>query len=553
MKTAESTIKEEALTAFANLLFENSNYGISIYEVPASAKFKGRKLVFCNDRFVEMSGRRRRELMDTDRVTNFQNRVWVNPNSDFEMNKGPMEGTSSWDRPDGTANYHDWAAWQVELREQRYVLAISRDVTAREQSKLRLGTVHDVTENISKHLDLQKLLHATLISVVKVMDAEAGSVMLIDDEGTNVYVAAAVGPGSDDISGKKMCLAESVAGKVIMDGEAQVIHKGFDSTRFPKFIRKKRKILSALSVPIIAYDDAQQIGMTLGVINVNRINHCHMFLEADRSFLLLLSKQIAMAIQNARMYQREKERAEKLGALESLRSDFISSVTHELRTPLTALKGFTELLRQERPGMSVVQREQSWDSVQRSIRRLDQMVTEILTFSSLERGSERVNQIEVDLKKLLDQVVATSGMLSDRHQIVVTMTGKARTLWCDPERIEQCLLNLLSNAIKYSPNGGRVAVHVKWGEVEVGIGVTDSGIGIPPEQLDKVFERYYRVTGAGREGFGGNGIGLSIVKSLVELHGGRLLVRSVVDEGTTFTLLLPITATEDRDDKLALE
>ena len=228
-----------------------------------------------------------------------------------------------------------------------------------------------------------------------------------------------------------------------------------------------------------------------------------------------------------------------LRRLETVRRDFVANVSHELKTPLTIIGGFAETLVDDDPPPP--QRRQFVEAIRTNALRMQRLVDDLLDLSRIESGSWQPRFATVDLKAAVGEVVSALSSAARRKgiEIEALVPEDASTLEADPLAIRQVLTNLAENALRYT-TAGRITIFTRAGEGRVTIGVSDTGIGIPPEHQSRIFERFYRVdAGRSREG-GGTGLGLAIVKHLVESHGGRVAVTSEVGRGTTVTATFPI-------------
>lgn len=213
---------------------------------------------------------------------------------------------------------------------------------------------------------------------------------------------------------------------------------------------------------------------------------------------------------------------------------FVATVAHELRNPLTTVRGYAQLM-QQRGSYS----ERALDAIVAQADRLNRLVDDLLGAALLETERLRLRPSPVDLAELARACVRTAGGLTRRYRLLVEAPATMPPGSWDRGRLEQVLQNLLSNAIRYSPGGGDVVVRVEDLGSEARLSVRDQGIGIPPEALPRLFERFYRVEDAAAAGVQGLGLGLYVVRSLVEAHGGRLDVASTPGAGSTFTVTLP--------------
>jgi signal transduction histidine kinase len=224
--------------------------------------------------------------------------------------------------------------------------------------------------------------------------------------------------------------------------------------------------------------------------------------------------------------------------LEQRKDDFISMASHELRTPLTAVKMQTQLVRKRLAKQSHHEAATALARVEEPVKQLERLIGELLDVSKIQAGSLEYLQETVDLDELLREVADTMQQTRPSHTIVVR--GAAQTsLIGDPDRLGQVFTNLLSNAIKYSPDARTVETDLSTSEDAVTIRVHDHGIGIPREQRDKIFERFYRADVPRQRAIPGLGMGLYIVAEIVKHHGGAITVDSDVGKGSTFTVTLP--------------
>lgn len=227
---------------------------------------------------------------------------------------------------------------------------------------------------------------------------------------------------------------------------------------------------------------------------------------------------------------------------DNAKREFISTVSHELRTPLTAVKGYVELLLLGTAG-SLTETQQSFlQVVKTNAERLNSLVEDLLEISRLENGKVRLQIRPVDLRVLIDDIVTSLRTETSRKrmQLATEIAPDLPLIEADPKRVSQVLANLLSNAHKYTRDGGRITVRVRRCDGMVQVDVTDTGVGIPADDLPKMFSRFFRSNNALKDEVDGTGLGLSIARSFVELHGGEIWVVSEQDRGSTFSFTLPI-------------
>ncbi len=252
--------------------------------------------------------------------------------------------------------------------------------------------------------------------------------------------------------------------------------------------------------------------------------------------------------------------AEKLTELDRVKSHFFANVSHEFRTPLTLTIGPLEDLRSGLYGEVEPQSGRQLDMALRNARRLLRLVNQVLDAAKLESGEMRLRARQADLVSFLGGLAGAFAPLAERRRISLELDAPSETLpvWFDAGALEKVFANLLSNAFKFTPEGGTITLVVRSevGETDgdhVAVRVTDSGSGIPPQEIAHVFERFHQVDESHTRLQPGTGIGLSLAKEYVELHGGDIRVESREGSGTTFTVTLPLGRGHLRDDQIAEE
>lgn len=238
--------------------------------------------------------------------------------------------------------------------------------------------------------------------------------------------------------------------------------------------------------------------------------------------------------------------------VDRLKHEFVSIVSHELRTPLTSILGYTELLLAR--SFAPDEQRQFVQTVYNQATHLSKLVEDLLSLSRLDSGNLKLNCWVVGLRQLLGELTGQLGQL-ERHRLLIRTSNNLPPVFIDRDKVKQILSNLITNAIKYSPNGGEVELAIReplprdlpadhapgrW----LLVSVSDEGIGIAPEDLPRIWERFYRVDNTNTRRIGGTGLGLSIARAFVELHGGRIWATSTLDRGSTFFFTLPV-ATDD--------
>ncbi len=235
-----------------------------------------------------------------------------------------------------------------------------------------------------------------------------------------------------------------------------------------------------------------------------------------------------------------QQKIENLKRMDTIRTDFVANVSHELKTPLTLIKGYIETLE----GKSMDDKEESArfiSIIKEHSDRLGHIIDDLLSLSELELSKDCVNKTEFDLEKLMDEILLGFGRaLAEKKQaLTIDSQGSDFIIKADRDKIEQVFVNLIDNAIKYTKETGRIELSIVEHSQEVSVSVRDNGIGIPKEDIDRVFERFYRVDKARSRRLGGTGLGLSIAKHIVLVHNGNIIIESELHQGTKVSVTLP--------------
>jgi signal transduction histidine kinase len=265
---------------------------------------------------------------------------------------------------------------------------------------------------------------------------------------------------------------------------------------------------------------------------------------ARRNFLLNLSLSMAMTLVLAGGLALGLRAAAQELRLSQMKTDFVANVSHEFRTPLTSICALSEMLKYDRVKNWEKVREYG-DHINAQGRRLTQLVNNILDFSRIESGQREYRFERADLQAVLDEAMeAVALRLKQSGHTLRLEASRLPPIRLDPDAIALALANLLDNAIKYSGSGTEILVRLARDNEMMHISVTDRGLGIPPGEQEKIFEKFYRVSTGMVHDVKGSGLGLSIVKHIVEAHRGRVTVSSEMGRGSTFTIHLPVTETQ---------
>ena len=248
-----------------------------------------------------------------------------------------------------------------------------------------------------------------------------------------------------------------------------------------------------------------------------------------------------------RLRDRERALEAKTAALIEAgkqKAQFMANITHELRTPLQGIMGLSQLVEKGVYGEATDRQRQAMEDIKNSAKRLHMLIDDLLHLAMHDAGRLAVKIGPVDVGELLRSAAASAQWLFGGKQLTVTLdlADEAPAIRSDRTKLNQILINLLANAIKFTPDGGTITLRLRTTDTGIELAVVDTGIGIPADELARVFEEFYQVDGSAVREYGGVGLGLSLVKRLAELLGGSVLVTSEVDRGSTFTVRLPLVA-----------
>ncbi len=278
-----------------------------------------------------------------------------------------------------------------------------------------------------------------------------------------------------------------------------------------------------------------------GILLVGEKLSGEIFDEQELEVLAVLANQVAISLENARLYEELSASNAQLMQASRLKSQFLASMSHELRTPLNSIIGFSKVMLNRLDGDLTERQETYIRSVHNSGTHLLQLINGILDFSRIEAGKLEMMSEELDIHELIDECIESSMPLARGKQLKLekNVPLELPRLVADRTKVKQILLNLLSNAIKFTAQG-RVAVSVQAEPGAVRVKVSDTGIGIRAEDLARLFEPFQQLDNPVTRGAGGTGLGLAISKKFVELHGGRIWAESRESQGSTFHFTLPL-------------
>jgi signal transduction histidine kinase len=405
-----------------------------------------------------------------------------------------------------------------------------------------LRALGEVGQTVSSTLDLQTVL-STIVGHAVQLSGTNGGVIYEYDEATQEFLLRASFRMEKEVvealQATPVRLGEGATGRTAtMRTPVQVpniIEGREDTAARARPILTRLGYKSVLAVPMLREE------RILGALTVWRREEGGFSPEVV-NLLQTFATQSVLAIQNARLFREIEDKSRQIEAANRHKSEFLANMSHELRTPLNAIIGFSEVLGERLFGELNAKQAEYTDDILSSGRHLLSLINEILDLSKVEAGRMELELAAFDLPLAIDNARTFVRERATRHGITVELSVDDRLgdIVGDERKIKQILLNLLSNAVKFTPEGGRIGINARQSEGSVEISVTDTGIGIAAEDQPKIFEEFRQVGVDYAHKSEGTGLGLTLAKKFVELHGGRIWVESEVGKGSKFTFTLPI-------------
>jgi signal transduction histidine kinase len=411
----------------------------------------------------------------------------------------------------------------------------------------RLQVTFEIAKILVAQHDLESMVPQLLSALIRTMDAaDAGSVWLYEPSDGRLVARGAQGYNLAALKKLRLAPGESMAGEVFQTGQGKLYPTPVATTAamanltpanqkaFEEATTGLSQVLSAVAVPLATAETA--IGV-LALLNLRRPGG---FTQRDLDLLQRVADLITVAIQTA-LLREELEATRTLSEANRLKAELISTLAHEMRTPLTSIKGYSTALLMDEVTFGPETQREFLQMIDEECDVLQELIGDLLESSIIDAGLLRLTCQPVRLVHLVQNVIGELARRTTIHRFIVDFPQDFPLLDADPDRLLQVLRNLLDNAIKYSPDGGLIVVRGTVQEREVTVSVADQGIGIAPEHLNRLFEKFFRAKSTLGRHVVGSGLGLPISRTIVEEHGGRIWAESQLGEGSTLYFTLPRT------------
>jgi len=414
-----------------------------------------------------------------------------------------------------------------------------------ERRTRELHALTEVAKTLTSPQGLPESLRAALDKLAEVFEpAELGAVMLWDVSSGLFRAATAFGYNLDILREIGLRAGESITGKVYDAGTACLLKTDAEVADMMADMRPANRAVwarslggdalphSVLAVPLQAGD------RKFGVLVLQTLNRAAKFTESDVPFVQTLADLIALTIDQDRL-EAEAAAIRDARQVDRLRSEVMATLSHELRTPLAAIKGYSTALLLEEVTWADQKRREFLNLIDGECDNLQTMINDILDSSLADVGQLVIEPQPMRLPRLAHEVADEMQRRTEIHHFVVDFPPDFPIVDADPRRIRQVILNIIDNAIKYTPNGGLVMIRGEARPTDVVVSIADQGVGISPEDLIPLFEKYFRVKSPTGYHVAGTGLGLPVARVIVEAHGGRIWAESKVGQGTTLYFSLP--------------
>ena len=397
-----------------------------------------------------------------------------------------------------------------------------------------LARLVEISRILNSATNVDTLLHYIIKQAADLTEAEAASILLLDPQTRQLHFRASSNENHSGMVNIPVPLDSSIAGAILTENRPMLISDVSKDPRWNPAVATtiQFETESILGVPMHDVDRKP-----IGVLEaLNKQNG--RFSREDAKTLVILADIAGVAIERARLAENLQQAYEELNELDQLKTDFIAVASHELRTPLSVIMGYVSFLREEANETQASQ----LDSVMGAAIHLRDLIQAMLNLRYVDGGETTLNLSTINLAELVLEISAAfqETAVAKQQTINVELPTTPILVQADKSVLEVALNNLMNNAIRFTPNEGDITIRLKQQGTEAWLRISDTGIGIATDKLERIFNRFYQLEPAMVRQHGGLGIGLSIAKDLVEMQNGRIWAESIENQGSTFTIALPL-------------
>lgn len=398
----------------------------------------------------------------------------------------------------------------------------------------QLARLVEISLTLNSTLDPDRLLNFIIDTGTEILECESVSVLLFNEKTGELRFAAATGSDPEELAKIPVPLDSSIAGAIFQSDRPEIINEAESNPQHFSEVGEKTQFQtrSLVGVPM-------KIGeKTIGVLEgVNK--KLGDFTKEDVDILSVIASQAAVAINNARLMQSLQSAFDELAQLDKRKSDFIAIASHELRIPLNTVLGYSQFLSEDAPPELA----DYADKLNKAALQMRTLVDDMTNMNLLQAGTQEYQPSAQPLQRIVAEAYSeTQALAREKSQeFNIRLPKEPLTVNVDADKLKRVYLNILNNAIRFTPNGGKINIAVTEHPDGALTAIQDDGIGIPKDQLSRIFEDFYQVEGHMTRTYGGMGLGLAIARGIVQLHGGRVWAESDgADKGAIFYVLIPL-------------
>ncbi len=407
-----------------------------------------------------------------------------------------------------------------------------------EQPKLdaaHLNRMVEISRVLNSTTNLDNLLSRIINEAATLTNAEAASILLLDPKTRLLQFKASSNYIPPEMANMPVSIDKSIAGAILTSNRPMYIK---DVSKDPRWNKHVDKMIKFQTRQILGVPMHNVNGEPVGVLESLNKNGTGDFTVSDLETITILADIAGVAIEKARLFEELEQANKELNELDEVKTNFIAIASHELRTPLGVILGYISYLREEAdPSMM-----EQFDNVLDAAVHLRGLIQDMLNLRYVDAGTASLQRRTVDFVEIVKglEIMADETAVAKEQNITIQLPDTPLIVDVDPDVLEVVIGNLVNNAIKFTPQGGNIDITLFAQGYEAWFSIKDTGIGIPEDQLDRIFKRFYQIENPLRRQHEGMGLGLSIAKELIDLHNGRIWAESNNQQGSKFIVALKI-------------